>query len=302
MTIVETAQAPAWLDRTAYPFAGQYLDVDGGLMHYLDEGQGRPVVMVHGTPTWSFLYRAQVGALRDEYRCVAADQIGFGLSAKPAGWSYTPAAHARNLASLIERLGLRDIVLVVHDFGGPIGLSYAVEHPENVAGLVVLNTWMWSLAGWNPSAERAMRLLGGPLGRFLYERLNLSPRLLLPQLFGDRKKLTPELHRQYLAPFATAQERHSTWALARELLASGAWYEGLWARRAALADKPALLIWGMADAAFDERALARWEQALPKARVRRLDGVGHFVQEEAGAELTAQLRTFLAELPANKRN
>src|SRR5512133_3021901 len=110
------------LDRSEYPFASHYLQLPMGRMHYIDEGHGSPIVMVHGTPTWSFLYRHLVKRLAADYRCLAPDNLGFGLSNKPAGWSYTPQAHADNLRAFIESLGLRDVTLVVHDFGGPIGL------------------------------------------------------------------------------------------------------------------------------------------------------------------------------------
>ncbi len=100
--------------------------------------------MVHGTPTWSFMYRHLIRDLSPRYRCIAPDHLGFGLSDRPAGWSYRPEDQARNLARLIETLGLKDLTLVVHDFGGPIGLAYALDHPENVRRLVLFNTWMWS--------------------------------------------------------------------------------------------------------------------------------------------------------------
>lgn len=131
---------PDWVDRAEYPFEPEAIILGPGTMRYLDEGDGESVVMVHGTPTWSFLYRHLVKGLRDRYRCVVPDHLGFGLSDKPARWSYAPADQARNLTTLIETLGLKDITLVVHDFGGPIGLSYALEHPENVRRLVLFNT------------------------------------------------------------------------------------------------------------------------------------------------------------------
>ena len=127
---------PAWVDRAQYPFEPRALDVGAGTMRYVDEGTGPPVVMVHGTPTWSFLYRDLVKGLRDRYRCVAPDLLGFGLSDKPAGASYRPEDQGRRLRGLIDRLALKDITLMVHDFGGPIGLSYALEHPGNVKRLV----------------------------------------------------------------------------------------------------------------------------------------------------------------------
>lgn len=296
MIATASTDPPAWLDRAAYPFASHWLDLPVGRMHYVDEGHGRPVLFVHGTPTWSFLYRRLLLGLRDGYRCIAPDNLGFGLSAKPAGWSYTPEAHSQNLALLVERLGLRDLVLVVHDFGGPIGLPYALDHPENVAGVVVLNTWMWSTRGSNPRAEPVIKLLGTGFGRLLYERLNLSVRVELPMLWSERAKLTPALHRQYLGPMDSPQARHGSWVLARELLGSSPWFASLWQRRAALATLPALLAWGQRDPLLGAEHLLRWQQALPQATTVLLEA-GHFVQEAAPEELLAAVSDFLAGLP-----
>ena len=282
----------AWIDRTVYPFQSRFLDVDGGRMHYVDEGSGPAVVMVHGTPTWSFLYRHLITTLSRSHRVIAPDHIGFGLSEKPAGWSYRPEDHARNLATLIDRLALRDVALVVHDFGGPIGLSYAIDRPENVDALVLFNTWMWSLTGTR--AERISRFMAGPIGRFFYRQLNLSPRVLVKMAFADKRKLTAQVHRHYIAAFPSPAERQGPWVLARELIGSTDWYESLWRRRERIAGKPALLLWGMKDPAFGPDALARWKGAFRDFSVVELPEAGHFVQEEAPEEAARSIAEFLA--------
>ena len=137
-----------------------------------DPRQG-PVVFVHGTPTWSFEWRHLVGGLKDSYRCLAADHLGFGLSERPFGAEYTPEAHARRFRAWIEALDLRDITLVVHDFGGPIALPIALEQPGRVSRLIVLNSWMWSFVG-DPHIERGARILGRAFGRWLYRAFNAS--------------------------------------------------------------------------------------------------------------------------------
>ena len=286
--------APAWLDTAAYPFRPRHFDTGEGRLSYIDEGMGPPVVLVHGTPTWSFLYRHLIARLAAAgYRVVAPDHLGFGLADRPAGAGYRPEDHARRLAALLDALDLRDITLAVHDFGGPIGLSYAVERPERVAGLVVSNTWLWPLDG-DPRIARGARVAASPLGRLLYLRLNASPRWLIPAGFADRARLTPAAHRQYLAPFPDPPSRRPLWALARALLGSSAWYDGLWQRRDRLQGKPALLLWGMRDPGFGRAYLARWREALPRAAVAELPGAGHFVQEEAAAEVAAHVEAFLA--------
>jgi haloalkane dehalogenase len=292
VTASRSVQNLDWLDRSLYPFASKYLELGDGRIHYVDEGAGSPILMVHGTPTWSFLYRDLIKALSARHRVVAPDHLGFGLSEKPENAAYRPADHARRLTGLIEHLGLEEITLVVHDFGGPIGLAYAIEYPENVTKLILFNTWMWSLNG-NWPIERASRLLGGAVGKFLYTRLNFSPRVLIGAAYGDKGKLTPEVHRHYLAPFGPARDRVAPWIFAKELIASGDWYDHLWERRLRIADKPALVLWGMKDPTFQPRDLVRWEQTLTRARMVRLREAGHFVPEEATAEVVSQVQEFL---------
>jgi len=282
------------MGHASFPYTSHDFQVDGSTMRYVAEGVGPPVLFVHGTPTWSYLYRRFIVSLAPSHRVVAPDNLGFGRSAKPPGADYRPAAHARRLGALIDHLGLRDFVLVVHDFGGPIGLSYALDHPDRVRGIVLFNTWMWSLKG-SPNA-RIARALSGRVGRFLYERLNASPRLLLKAGFADKTKLSRETHARYLAPFPSRRERHATWVLARELLDSSDWYAGLWDRRDRIAGLPAMLLWGMRDPVFGPGYLERWRDALPDARVTTFPDAGHFVQEEAPDHAVAEVLGFLATL------
>jgi pimeloyl-ACP methyl ester carboxylesterase len=281
-----------WIDRSLYPFESRYLDPGEGRMHYVDEGTGSPILMVHGTPTWSFLYRDLISCLSKQHRVVAPDHLGFGLSDKPEDAAYRPEDHARRLSTLVERLGLENLTMVVHDVGGPIGLSYAVNHPENVSRLVLFNTWMWSLEG-NAATERASRVLGGPIGRFLYKRLNFSPKVLLKAAYGDKAKLTPEVHRHYTAVFPTSKDRTAPWMFARELIGSSRWYERLWQQRDQIQNKPTLIVWGLKDPTFKEADLKRWEQLFTQARVVRLPEVGHLVPEEAAETVVPLVEEFL---------
>jgi haloalkane dehalogenase len=289
---------PAWVDRAAYPFRPHFHDTGEGRLHYVDEGDGPAVVLVHGTPTWSFLYRRLIARLAAEgYRVIAPDHLGFGLSDKPPGAAYRPEDHARRLAALLDALDLRDLTLVVHDFGGPVGLSWALDRPERVARLVVLNTWLWPLDG-DPRIARGARLLGGALGRVLYQRFDLEMRGILPSAFADRARLTPALKRQYAGPFPDAASRLPQWAVARALLGASAWYGALWARRAELRGRPTLLLWGLRDPFFGPAYLARWREALPGAEVAELPDAGHFVQEEAAPEVEAHVVAFLRRTAA----
>ena len=285
---------PAWLDRAGYPFTSRSLDLPAGRLHYVDEGAGAPLLFVHGTPTWSYEWRHLIGALAPGWRCVAPDLLGFGLSERPRDFPYTPEAHAEVLAAFVARLGLDRITLIVHDYGGPIGLPLALDGSARVRRLVLLNTWMWPLDD-DPDLARKARLAAGPLGRLLYRRCNASLRLLMPHAYGDRRKLTPAIHRQYLAPFSVPDDRERVlWALARALLGSSAHYAGLWARRERLQGRPALLVWGLRDPAFGPAYLARWTALLgPAAEARPLPGAGHWPHEEEPEAVRAALRRFL---------
>lgn len=282
---------PAWVDRQQYPFEPRSLNVGAGTMRYVDEGTGPPIVMVHGTPTWSFLYRDLIKGLRHRYRCVAPDHLGFGLSDKPAGAPYRPEDQAKRLGRLIDTLALEDITLMVHDFGGPIGLAYAIEHPTNVSRLVLFNTWMWSFVG-----DRQMQWIGrvfaGRVGRFLYERWAFAVNVLFRRAFGDRRRYTRAVHAQYQGPMRDPAARHATWVYARELLGSSSWYGTLWQRRDRIARIPALLVWGMKDPAF-ARYLPRWRTVFAHAEVVELPDVGHAPMEERAAEITPAISRFL---------
>jgi haloalkane dehalogenase len=286
---LRSVRAPAWLDRELYPFESRWFETPEGRMHYVDEGAGRPILFVHGTPSWSFEWRHALRELRGERRAIAPDQLGFGLSDKPALGAYEPADHARRLLALVRELDLRDITLVVHDFGGPIGLPVLLDEPARVRALVVLNSWAWPHAH-DRRVRRLSALVASPLGRFLYTWLNASPRWLVPASLAQRAGFTREVHRHYIAPFARRSERSAPWVLGRALAAADPYYATLWERRAALRAVPTSLVWGMRDPAFGPAYLERWRAALPEARVHELPGIGHFPQEEAPELVLAALR------------
>lgn len=288
---------PDWLDTEAYPFRQQSLQLGMGKLNYVDEGSGDPVVMVHGASAWSFLYRHLIRCLGPEHRCVVPDHIGFGLSEKPRTWSYRPQDHAANLEALIESLGLKDITLVVHDYGGPFGLSYALRHPENVRRIVLLDTWMWSSK--RERRYHALRLgdllLGNRLGELLYTRYPQPAAAIFRQGFANPSAVPEALVRQYTAPFRTASNRQGEWMLAKHLLASDPWYGELWSVRDRIASKPTLIVWGGEDRFFGEADLRKWQGLFERARTVRFPDAGHFLQEENPDELCAAVRTFLRD-------
>jgi haloalkane dehalogenase len=284
---------PAWLDHSDYPFTAHRAQLREGHLHYVDEGHGPPVVFSHGTPTWSFEFRHIIRTLAPAWRCIAPDHLGFGLSDRPASASYTPEAHALRFREFVDHLGLSRFSLVVHDYGGPIALPMALD--GRVDRLVLLNTWMWSFADDAEMRKRG-RMVSGALGRFLYRHMNASLRLLTPSAYGDRRKLTPRIHRHYLEPFTDPASRvRVLWPLARALLGSSSYYDSLWERRARLTEIPVLIVWGLKDSAFRPNQLHRWQEALPTAKVVMIAEAGHWPHEEAPSEVAEAIQKFLQE-------
>jgi pimeloyl-ACP methyl ester carboxylesterase len=285
---------PYWLDTKEYPFESKYLQLDCGRMHYIDEGEGPVIVMVHGTPAWSFIYRNLIKLLRPKYRCVAMDMIGFGLSDKPEDFSYKPRAHADNFARLMEHLQLKDITLVVHDFGAPVGLAYALNNPQNIRNIVMLNTWTWSLSKHN-TFSKASKYLVGPLGKFLHSKLNLSTGALVNELFGDAQNLPKSIQEQYVNALGTPEQQVRSLACARELVGVSKWYEELWQKRKNIRDIPTLILWGERDKLVKIEALQKWKRFFHECYVIHFEDSGHFLQEENADELAGYVSNFIKE-------
>lgn len=284
-------QRPDWVNPALYPFESHFFDSGEGRMHYIDEGAGEVLLFVHGTPTWSFLYRQQIQALRTHYRCIAVDHLGFGLSDKPEAGNYHPARQAERLEQLVSALGLQEITLIVHDFGGPIGLHLAIRHPERVRRVILFNSWLWSTAE-DPNARQAARFLKSRLGKWIYRQTNFSPKILLKQGFRDKKTLTREIHRHYLRPFGGAADRSGLFQIAQSLLGASDWFGELYRQRAQLAAIPALQLWGEQDPFIQGYQKDRWLEIFPDLEQHSLPA-GHFAQEECAVEVNEKIRHFL---------
>lgn len=289
-----TSSIPSWLDTQAYPFDHHYMPFGSHRMHFVDVGEGPVILFVHGTPSWSFDFRMQIKALSRDFRCIAIDHLGFGLSDKDSDADYSTQAHAQRLLEFIERLDLKNIHLVLHDFGGPIGVQTFYQATERFASITLINTWLWSSEG-DPDYQKMKKILKSPLLPFLYKYLNFSARFILPAAFGD-KKLSKPLKRQYTAPFAQPSQRYGTIAFAKSLLHDQPWFESLWERRKLLESLPLHLIWGMKDPVIGQQHLEKWQQAFPKANTLKLDTAGHFPQEEEAEAMTSFLKTALVKI------
>lgn len=284
-------ESPKWLDNQLYPFEHRYISLSAGNMHYVDEGSGDIILFVHGTPTWSFLYRDFIKGLSKSQRCIAVDHLGFGLSEKPEKSAVRPQDHAQNLSEFIQKLNLKNITLVVHDFGGPIGLGAALDQPERIHQVVMFNTWLWETAS-NPAVKKIDNIAHSWLGKFLYLNLNFSPKVLLKKGFADKSQLPKEIHRQYIRPFPTKTSRQPLLRLAESLYGSSEWYQEQWEKLDILTDKPWLILWGTKDEFITPDYLERWINRLPNAETHTYD-CGHFVQEEKTDESISSLSQFL---------
>lgn len=287
---------PVWLDRSLYSFQSRYISIAGQQLHYIDEGSDNgaagTLLFIHGTPSWSFDFRNVIKQLSRDYRCVALDHIGFGLSDKPANYNYSTANHAATLGQFVKQLNLENVTIIMHDFGGPIGIAWALQNPTLVCRLVVLNSWLWSSVN-DPGYQRFSKILRSPLLPFLYRRLNFSARFLLPKSFGDRSKLSRQIHRHFTAPFGSAEEREGTLAFARSLLNDQDWFQSLWERRGSLAQFPTLFIWGMKDVFARPEYLRKFAAGFPNNQIVELENAGHFPQEEEPEAVVEAMKQWM---------
>lgn len=267
-----------WLDISEYPFTPRYFDIHGHKLHFIDEGQGDTLLYVHGTPSWSFDFRNIIKELKTDFRCVALDHIGFGLSDKPEHYDYSTQNHSKTLEKFVLEKQLDNITLVVHDFGGPIGLNFAIQHADKIKNLIIINSWLWS-SKEDPDFIKTTKMLRSPLLPFLYRYLNFSPRFILPKSFGD-DKISKQLLKQFTKPFADKTQRNGALAFAKSLLNDQDWFQKLWDEKAPISGKPTLFIWGMKDPVIKPRYLDKFVSGFTNSKVLRLETSGHFPQEE----------------------
>ncbi|BBX46873.1 haloalkane dehalogenase [Mycobacterium cookii] len=273
---------PAWVDDTLFPFTSRFLEIDGNTVHYVDEGRGPILLMLHGNPTWSFVYRDVISQLSATFRCIALDYPGFGLSSPAPGYRFHPADHARVVGEFVDRLDLRDVTLVVQDWGGPIGLTAAVARRERFSALVVGNTWAWPVNG-DLHFEMFSRFMGGPIGRLLIRRFNFFVNAMIPAGHRRRRPTAAEMD-HYRQALPTPQRRMPSAIFPKDILAAQAFLADLEHGLPTLADLPTLIVWGDADIAFRDNERRRWEALLPRHHTVVLSGAGHYLQSDAPTE------------------
>lgn len=261
-----------------FPFEHRFIDLGANLnIHYVDEGQGECLLMLHGNPTWCFLYRKMITKLRHDFRCIAMDYPGFGLSGVPEGYGFSPREHSQVVEQFVDALGLKELTIIGQDWGGPIGLGFAGRRPEIVKRIVAGNTWAWPLVG-NRGIQAFSWLMGGPIGRMLAYGFNGVVRFFLWRGFVHRPE--PEVLRMYHAPFRLRRNRKQTSIFPRELTRAVEYLREVEQGLSKIADRPALFVWGARDFAFRQPELERFEALFPNHHTVVLEA-GHFWQEDA---------------------
>ncbi len=303
-----------WTFGGAWPFRARWFTTRDGRMHYIDEGprDGRPVVLVHGNPTWGFVYRNFVGPLAAAgHRVIVPDHLGFGRSDKPHDADMcTVQRHIDRFDALLESLDLHSATVVPQDWGGPIGLSWAVAHPQRVERLFILNTFAHR-PPWPVPIPLPLRLFRAPgTGEVLVKGLNMFVRgFLFRAGVTHPERLTAQVRHAYLAPHPSWPSRTAMLAFPRQIPSgpdgsvselAGKLEDGL---RRHFAGRPIAIAWGMQDPAFTPRWLELWLQTFPQAQVLRLADVGHYLQEDAHERIIPLLLRFLgpSDRPATAR-
>ncbi len=283
--------------RPLYPFESHWISLHGHRCHFLDEGSGPPLLLLHGNPTWSFYWRAMVLALRDRYRLIVPDHIGCGLSDKPdaRAYSYHLEQRVDDMVQLVEELGLGHVGLIAHDWGGAIGMGVAAARPERFSRFVLMNT----AAFLSQRCPWRIRLFHMPLlGRLGVQGLDLFARAAIYMAAERRERMTPAVCAGYLAPYDSWRNREAVYRFVMDipLRRSHPTYPTLVAIEASLTqfrDKPIELIWGMKDFCFSHHFLDRFIEFFPDAEVHRLADAGHYVMEDAPEQVIPLVEAFL---------
>ncbi len=290
--------------RHLYPFTSHYLDLNGLRYHYIDEGEGDPIVMVHGNPTWSFYYRELIKALSGHYRSIVPDHIGCGLSDKPevTDYDYRLLSRIDDLDNLLDMLTIDEkITLILHDWGGIIGMAYALRHPAKIRRLVVMNTTAFLPP---PTKRIPMRLSiirsSGPLAALAVLGFNL---FAVGALFmASEKGLSPEVKKGLTAPYNCWKNRIATLKFVQDIpLAekdpSYRLVKQVDDQLQTLSKLPMLICWGEHDFVFDLDYLDEWQRRFPKAEIHRFPEAGHYVLEDVPEKIIPLTRDFLRQYP-----
>ena len=278
-----------------YPFKARSLELGSLRYSYLDEGEGEVLLMLHGNPTWSFYYRNLVLGLKDQYRCVVPDHMGCGFSEKPFNYNYTLSQHIDNLEALVDSLQLQNITLVLHDWGGAIGMGFAVRHPEKIARIIVFNTAAF-LSDHIPASINFCRLpVLGPIAILLF---NVFVRGAFARACVHKERLTAKVREGYLAPYNTYHNRIGILRFIQDIpmnsrVPSYSVVKSIQEKLSQFQDCPMMIVWGKQDFCFDDHFFNRWKEYFPAAEVHEVMDAGHYVVEDAHERIIPWMQKFL---------
>lgn len=277
-----------------YPFQSHFFPIKENRLHYIDEGKGEVLLMLHGNPTWSFFYRNLAKYFSKDYRVIAPDHLGCGLSDKPQNFSYTLKDHIENIEKLVNKLKLENITLVVHDWGGAIGMGLATKHPELIKKIIIMNTAAF-ISAQIPSR---INILRNPIGEWAIRAFN---GFAYPATFmSTTKKLSPLIKKGFTLPYhdfysriATAKfvqdipmkESHTSYATLKDI-----------ENKLSNLKVPVLLIWGEKDFCFTTKFYDRWKDIFPNAKTRLLPNAGHYLLEDELDEIIKEMDLFLKNI------
>jgi len=277
------------VNKTLYPFKSRYLSLENGAkIHYVDEGEGEVLLLLHGNPTWSFLYRDMINDLKDDFRVIAPDYAGFGLSIPPKEFGFKADEHAKLMNEFVKKMDLNNTTIMVQDWGGPIGFDIAINQPDRVKAFIIGNTWAWELERVGHKAFST--LFGGYVGQFLSWANNGVVSFFMSQ--GVEHELSDEVLAMYDAPFKDRANRKQTHIFPAELWDADEFLKDVYEGLETIADKPALIVWGTEDFAFQEPERERFEEIFKKHKTILLEEAGHFIQEDAPHEISDAIKAW----------
>lgn len=287
-------EAPKFdVNKTLFPYKSHFMTLENGAkIHYIDEGNGQVLLLLHGNPTWSFLYRKIIAGLKDDFRLIAPDYPGFGLSTAPDSYGFTAQEHADTINAFVKKLDLKDITVMVQDWGGPIGFDLAIQQPERIKGFIIGNTWAWPLE--RTGHKVFSTVMGGWSGQFGAWCCNGIVKFFMTQ--GVANALDDNTMEMYEAPFNDRNERRQTHIFPAQLWDAKAFLANVHEKLLTLADKPALLVWGEKDFAFKKPERERFESIFTNHKTILLKNAGHFIQEDVPDEINQAIKNWYTTL------
>ena len=276
--------------RATFEADHRFVDLPSGArVHYVDVGTGETLLFLHGNPAWSFQWHGLIAGLRGQFRCVALDYPGFGLSPAPPGYGFTAREQSRVVEEFVDRLGLRDVTLVMQDWGGPIGLGLAGRRPELVRRVILGNTWAWPTTTSEARGKFSI-IAGGPIGEFVQMNFNAFAAVALER--GVVRKLPDDVTEMYLRPFRPLDRRGVAAFYPGQITAASEYFTEVEAGLGRIRDRRALIFWGLRDPGFPRVDLERFERAFPNHKTIALTDADHFFFEDAAPMMVREIGAF----------